>query len=89
MKFNPISRKLYTDSNVPIKQLNCPYSMRWRELAVNEDKSSRRCEVCGKGIMDTQGLSDAVVLEAVRRDPAACLKLDLSQENIRMVNFDV
>ncbi len=89
MKFNPITQTLYTNSNVLIKKLDCPYSKGWQHLALNEDRSSRRCDVCAKDVIDTQGLSDEVVLEAVMRDPATCLKVALSQENIRVVNFDV
>ena len=37
-------------------------------------------------ITDTNALTDATVVEIVRLDANICLKVDLSQTNIRMVN---
>jgi hypothetical protein len=89
VKWNPITRRLYTDGDVLIKQLHCPYRMAWRELAPTGNEFVRRCGNCEKTIADTSGMTDDRVLEVVRSDPSACLKVRLGQDNLRVVHHDV
>ncbi len=89
MKFNPVTRQLYTNANVLIKSLNCPYSIKWHELPSGERKESRRCSICKRDIIDTQGMTDEHVLNVVTQDSSVCLKVGLSQENVRVVNCNV
>jgi hypothetical protein len=89
MKFNPITQRLYTDDNVLIKQLHCPYRMAWHELAATNDASIRLCAVCVKSISDTDGLTDQAVLELVRENSSACLRVSLDQDNVQVVHWDV
>lgn len=89
MKFNPITRRLFTDGSVPIKTLSCPYTMKWSGLRALGSGGARLCAVCERQIVDTAGMTDGAVLELVRQDESQCLKVDLSQGNVRVVNFDV
>ena len=89
MKYNPITQKLFTDDNVLIKKLHCPYRVRWNELTSSESSGVRSCNICEKNITDTMLLTDQGVLRLTREDPGVCLKVDLNQENIRVVNCDV
>jgi hypothetical protein len=88
MKFNPISKKLYTDNNVLIKKLHCPISMDWNKLSIINE-NSRTCSVCEKSIFDTDNLSDEVVSSMVESDPSVCLKVCFNQDNIRVISHEI
>ena len=89
MKFNPNTNRLYTDDNVLIKRLHCPYRLRWSGLAPTDDASLRLCTVCERKIADTAVLTDDVVLSIATRDPSACFRVSLNQDNVRVVHQDV
>ena len=89
MKFNPITRRLYTDGGEPIKHLNCPYRMAWDALVQTDEVAVRRCQKCERPITDTADMADEDVLTMVRTDPSACLKVSLDQANLRVVYQDV
>jgi hypothetical protein len=86
VKFNPIMKTLYTDEGVLIKKLECPRTVRWSELGSAGVPGVNVCAVCERPIIDTDGVRDEAVLAMVRSDPATCLKVDLNQDNIRVVN---
>ena len=89
MKFNPITKNLFTDNNVLIKNINCPFYIRWGSLPPTKTDGVRRCDLCAKNITDTNGLTDEVALEMVRLDANVCFKVSLNQGNITVVNQDV
>jgi hypothetical protein len=89
LKFNPITRRLYTDGGELIKQLRCPYRMAWDALVPTDKGSVRQCQTCERPITDTVGMADDDVLAMVRTDPSACLKVSLDQANLRVVYQDV
>lgn len=89
MKLNPITRRLYTDEGVLIKQLHCPYRMAWDALVPTDAAAVRRCQKCERPITDTVGMADDDVLAIVRQDPSACLRVSLEQANLRVVCHDV
>lgn len=88
MKFNPISKKLFTDGNVLIKVLHCPISMGWDELSIVNEKS-RYCAICKKSILDTGQFTDEAVLSMVRADPTVCLNVSINQDNIRVISHEI
>jgi nitrogen regulatory protein PII-like uncharacterized protein len=61
VKFNPITKNLFTNSNVLIKKINCPFYIRWRGLSPTKTDGVRRCNLCEKNITDTNDLTDEVV----------------------------
>ena len=89
VKFNPITKNLFTENNVLIKNINCPFYIGWSGLSPTKTDGVRRCNLCAKNITDTNGLTEEVVVEMVRLDANSCLKVDLNQANIRVVNQEV
>jgi hypothetical protein len=89
VNFNPITNKLFTDEGFLIKKLNCRYGISWSDLSRTGNEGTRHCLLCEKDIIDTINLSGSAVLEMTRRDSSICLKVDINQANIRVVNFDV
>jgi len=89
MKYNPITKKLFTNDNILIKKLDCPLGISWDDLLSTQSIGTRSCNICDKNISDTALLAGKDVLQLIKKDPAACLKVDLNQENIRVVNCDV
>lgn len=88
MRFNPVTKKLYTNNNVLIKKLHCPFSMEWNKLSI-VNENTRICSVCEKPIFDTGKLSDDAILSMVKTDPAVCLKVCINQDNIRVISHEI
>ena len=86
MKYNPITRCLYTSDNHLIKKLSCSYHLDWNDLQ-SIDQKSKLCSICTKTVTDTVGLSEKEILRIIEVNPSACFKLDLNQNNILVV-FD-
>ncbi len=88
MKFDPITKEIYTDKNEFVKRMNCPYKMNWDNL---EDTNStfRKCANCDHLIVDTEFITDDGLLSMVRHNPNTCLKIDLNQHNIKIVSNGV
>jgi hypothetical protein len=75
MKYNPITTQLFTDEGELIKELYCPLSKEWNKL------NNGYCESCSKTVHDTSKMSDQEVLDFVKQNPKACLKVDLLISN--------
>jgi hypothetical protein len=88
MKFNPLTKRLYTDDKFLLKQLHCPYWISWDGLRATDEQGVRLCKVCERKITDTAGLRDEEVLSILERDPEACLRVSLNQENLRVIHAD-
>ena len=88
MKFNPNTKQLFTNEGVLIKRLHCPRGLKWSDMR-RSDSIQRACDFCERNIIDTQNLNDEAVLAIVLQDTSACLKLDLNDSNIRIINHNV
>jgi len=86
MKFDPLTKRLYTDDKILLKQLYCPRRISWDRLQVTGEEGVRLCYACERTITDTAGLRDEEVLSILERDPAACLRVSLDQENLRVIH---
>jgi hypothetical protein len=87
MKFNPITNTLYTDENELIKKMYCPYSaLRWTDLAQIDGSMDRFCAICESNVVDTKAYGDEELLQLLKREPDACLKVDFNQKNIEIVH---
>ncbi|KAF0128497.1 MAG: hypothetical protein FD155_3239 [Bacteroidetes bacterium] len=84
MKFNPLTKEIYTDKDEFVKTMNCPYKMSWDNLEAAYS-NMRKCATCNHLIVDTEVLTDDELLKMVRQNPATCLKIDLNQQNIKIV----
>ena len=84
MKFNPITKELYTDKDDFIKSLQCPLKINW-ELLDPHNLYSKKCSHCERSIIDTQFFSDEEINEIVSLTPNTCLKIDLNQNNVKII----
>lgn len=87
MKFNPVSKKLFTDDGEFIKKLYCPYQLKWDLLKLLPDQRSRLCSLCEKPVIDTNHYDEAHLKRLLEERPDTCLKIDLNQNNIHVVNI--
>jgi hypothetical protein len=88
MKFNPLTKEIYTDKGEFVKTMNCPYKMNWDNLETTII-NMRKCANCDHLIVDTEVLTDDELLKMVRQNPDICLKIDLNQQNIKIVTNGV
>ena len=84
MKFDPITKDIYTDKGEFIKRMNCPYRISWDNLEAT-NSTMRKCSVCDHSIVDTENISDDDLLNMVKQNPNTCLKIDLNQNNIKLL----
>jgi hypothetical protein len=88
MKFNPLTKEIYTDKGEFVKTMNCPYKMNWDNLETTII-NMRKCANCDHLIVDTEVITDDELLKMVRKNPDICLKIDLNQQNIKIVTNGV
>jgi hypothetical protein len=85
MKYDPLTKKLYTDRYNIIKKLNCPYKMQWNNL-LGHKSPNKQCSICDSLIINTDKIEDEKLLNMVREKPESCLKINLNQDNIRIIS---
>lgn len=85
MKFDPITKNIFTDKNEFVKKMHCPYTISWDELVVS-NSTHRKCSNCDHLILDTAEITDEELLLLVTQNPDTCLKIDLNQENLKIVS---
>lgn len=85
MIFDPIKKEVYTDKGEFVKLMNCPYKINWNKLEVN-NSTLRKCAKCNHLILDTEFLSDDELLNIVKHKPETCIKIDLNQQNIKLIS---
>jgi hypothetical protein len=88
MKFNPITMKLYTNSGIFLKRIECPLRKNWNQLE-DKNQKTRKCKSCDRKIINTEFLSDKNLLEMLREDPNTCLKINLKQNNLNVVAYEI
>ena len=85
MKFDPINKEVFTDNGEFIKKMNCPYNMKWDNLKETSN-TSRKCSNCDQLIINTEYISDDELLTMVSENSGTCLKIDLNQNNIKIIS---
>lgn len=85
MKFDPLTKDIYTDKGEFVKTMNCPYKMSWDKLEVI-NSNLRKCANCDYLIVDTKDQTDDELLKMVRQNPDTCFKIDLNQHNIKIIS---
>ena len=85
MKFDPLTKDIYTDKDEFVKTMNCPYKMSWDNLEATSS-TLRKCANCDHLIVDTEGLTGDDLLKIVIQNPDTCLKIDLNQLNIKIIS---
>ena len=85
MKFDPVSKRLYTDDCQLIKKLECRFPVRWEEMPPTDKPGVRWCGICEDKVTDTAGFSDEEVADMVQQNSSACIKVSPAQGNITVV----
>jgi|TARA_B110000879_G_scaffold13840_1_gene17220 hypothetical protein len=85
MKINPSTKEIFTDTGEFIKRLHCPIHVKWNAMKKNGDRS-KICVKCNKTIYDTANLNDTDILKLIKNDPQACLRVNLNQDNVKIVH---
>lgn len=86
MKFDPISKKVYTDQGKFLKKLHCPYQMTWDQLK-EIDTKDRFCGICKSRVVDSNDYSDQELFDIIQKNEETCLKIDLNQKNLRVITY--
>lgn len=85
MKFNPITKEVYTDKDQFVKKLNCPFKMKWDDLE-QTNSTFRKCSNCESLIINTKYYTDNELLEIIKQKPNTCFKVDLNQHNVKLIS---
>lgn len=90
MKFNPTTQELFTNRKQLIKILACSFDLDWNTFdAESGSENSRSCSLCSHSVLDTASVDGATLLKIVAENPNICLKLNLDQHNIKIINNGV
>jgi hypothetical protein len=82
MKYNPITKELFTDNGTFLKKLHCPLAKQWEELIETNSLKGKMCNQCQKTVFDTALLSDIELQNIITGQPHACVKVDINQDNL-------
>ena len=83
MKFNPITKDIFTDNDEFVKRMHCPYKMSWEGME-GTNSTLRTCSHCDHSVFDTEKLTDSELVTLVKSNTNSCLKLDLNQSNLKI-----
>ncbi|WP_224485408.1 hypothetical protein [Robertkochia aurantiaca] len=89
MKFNIHDKALSTDDGRLIKKMHCPKRVQWSQMIKDKNPTTRLCELCERKLIDTADYTDQELLEIVSKDPHACFKVDLEQDNLTIATQDM
>ena len=87
MIFKLATKELFSNKGAFIKKLHCPYHIKWQELDSFKSSAHKTCSLCKKTIYNSTDMNESQVVDLVARDPEACLKIDLNQNNIKTVGI--
>ena len=85
MKIKPSTKEIFTDAGAFIKRLHCPINVKWKAMKKME-VDRRICFECNKTIHDTASLNDTDLVRLINNDPQACFRVNLNQENIKIIH---
>ena len=85
MKINPSTKEIFTDAGTFIKRLHCPINLKWKAMKKME-VDRRICFECNKTIHDTASLNDTDLVRLINNDPQACLRVNLNQDNVKIIH---
>lgn len=82
MKYNPITKELFTNEGIFIKKLDCPLSKQWRDLSPTLDLKGKACDHCQSTVYDTLLLTDDDIQNLLKVNSGTCLKVSMNQSNL-------
>jgi hypothetical protein len=83
MQFDPIQQNLYSSQGILLKKLHCPLHKSWDQLQT-QNGAHRLCTSCQHTVHDTAVLTEAELIQLLEKEPTACLKINLNQDNLRI-----
>jgi hypothetical protein len=85
MLYNPVTKDLFTSDGRFLKRLHCPLNTAWDELEPDSSTDEvRHCAACHHSVTDTALVSETALVQLLRQDPDACLKICVEQPNIEL-----
>ena len=72
---------LFTDTESFLKRLHCPKHADWDSMAESGLPDVKVCRECARVVHDTSAMTDDDLVQLLERNPAACLKISLTQSN--------
>jgi len=88
MKFNPIKGLLYSSQGSIVKELRCPIGVTWDSLEGSPGAANKRCKQCSRDIRDILNMSELETIKMLQDDPTTCVRIDLNDPKIKVVNHD-
>ena len=77
MKYNNVTKELYTDNGILLKKMECPQIIDWDNLEKGKNDLEKFCNYCKKSVLNTDYLNDEEVLMVIRHDRDKCLKVNV------------
>ncbi|RYD19759.1 MAG: hypothetical protein EOP88_17735 [Verrucomicrobiaceae bacterium] len=81
MQLDPNTGDLFTDQGVFLKRMHCPLDKSWSDLSTTDSPRVRHCGNCSNTVHDTAAMTDHDLVELLRQNPHACLKVTYTQPN--------
>ena len=85
MIINLETGELYSDSGRFLKRLHCPKDVNWKSMTNAVLPDAKICLVCTRLVHDTSTMTENDIVQLLEGDPAACLKISLTQNNITVL----
>lgn len=81
MQIDVKSGRLFTDSGRFLKKLHCPRQKTWDSLHPAASPGTRHCADCSNAVHYTAAMTDQDLVELLKTNPHACLKVTFTQAN--------
>ena len=76
MTLKIVDNNIYDQDQVWLKKIDCPKAARLLDMQVLSLKTSH-CSLCDHVIHDTDFMSENDIVDLLREDPQACLKISI------------
>ena len=76
---------LFSDCRRFLKRLHCPKDVNWESMTDSVLPDAKICQVCTRLVHDTAAMTENDIVQLLERDPAACLNISLTQNNITVM----
>ena len=85
MIINLETGELYSDSGIFLKRLHCPKDVNWKSMTNAVLLDAKICQVCTRLVHNTATMTENDIVQLLEGDPAVCLKISLTQNNITVL----
>jgi hypothetical protein len=85
MKIDLQNGDLFTNAGKFLKRLHCPKDAEWDKMTGAPSLGARTCRECSRIVHDTSAMTEEEIEQLLKREPASCLKVSLSQDNCNVI----